>query len=387
MKKRIIIFLCIFLTACSSNEVSIVFQASDQTNCNETLFTVSPIPLDKIYSLTPLGMISTPDHVFPAPHLYLFLFDPKNKTLGVEAPVYAPGNITLTDIGLRYYHNLNGEEKYIDYTLVFSSSSCKDVQIYFHHIHTLKYQPFIDAANKIESSCTFDNVTNEQYCQGQTNIPILAGTYMATAGDQQAGVYGLDFGARDARTSGEEEFDDSKRICQEGNIFSHCHTVCPWAYFSEEIQQQLHFSSENGNGSLNCGDIFVSKGTAEGYWFAKTEQTQSYTDSPEANNLYIGKNNLDPENKVFSIGKSIPNTNPDLYAFIPHHEGTINRDPAEISDETIYCYETQAKMESRNAVFFLQRKDANNLEIEKSSLQSCEGASWTFTDNAVYFEK
>ena len=62
---------------------------------NQPLFSVLPVSSDDTVVLTPLGQMSPPDHVFPAPHQYIYVIDPTHP-LDKEAPVYSPGDMVLT---------------------------------------------------------------------------------------------------------------------------------------------------------------------------------------------------------------------------------------------------------------------------------------------------
>src|SRR2546427_4947027 len=178
---------------------------------NQPLFSVLPVSSNDTVVLTPLGQMSPPDHVFPAPHQYIYVLDVRHP-VAKEAPVYSPGDMVLTSIGLRHYNTLGSKTNYIDYTLVFYP--CADFVLYFHHVRSLRYQPFIDAAAKILPTCNFSTQRNEDFCQGDVFISVKAGEVIGTTGDLGAGVNGIDIGARDFRLpTGISAFVDSARLC------------------------------------------------------------------------------------------------------------------------------------------------------------------------------
>ncbi len=365
----------------------------DSISCGDSnaLFNVMPVSFDGIIALTPIGAMTPPDHVFPAPHLYMYTISP-NSPEDISAKVYAPGNITLTQIGIRHYKKLNRAVNYTDYSLVFSR--CRDVKLYFHHVSSLTYEPFIRAANEIKKACRFNGAKNEEFCSGQVNIPITEGTEIGTSGDLRAGVFGLDLGVRDYRIKNGKDFANPERICgQEKNVYSRCYAVCPFDYFPESIKEKLIYSDPGFIGkipseNLSCGTIYADvKNTAQGYWFPKYPKNRQLFNSPEVYNLYIGPDSTKPSVNVFSIGLSVPNIEPGTYDFSPESAGTINRVPSQVlNDGKIYCYEIWDRRDfSQNKrVLILQMTGNSSLKIESVNDSEC-GNFFNFSSNAVEF--
>lgn len=361
-------------------------QFSNIPSCgtSKMFFSFPPVTLDKIVDLAPLGQLSPPDHVFPAPHNYFYVIDYEHPQ-DVNAPVYAPGNMTLTQIGLRHYNTLGQKTDYIDYTLFFSV--CDKFDFYYHHVTTLTYQPFIDVAQDILKKCNFSKDRNEDFCSGAVNIPVKAGEQIGTTGDLKAGVYGLDMGARDYRLStGRNAFVNPDKICGIGkNPYSHCYTVCAFDYFTDDIKRQLKFSTNIGTIVRTeepvCGSVYYDvKDTAQGIWFGPNVAT---TFSPESNNLFLGPDNVQPSVKVFSVGMSISSLPAGKYEFNPTNSGLVNRDFRNVtSDGKIYCYET-----SQQAVIILQLTTLTTLKIERQNISNCGVGPWSFTSSATDFTR
>ena len=347
---------------------------------NQKLFSYVPTDLDKIISLTPIGMVSPPDHVFPAPHSYFYIINPETPK-NSEVNVYAPSDLVLKQIGIRHYNKIGSAENYIDYTLVFSP--CKEFDLYYHHLKSLQFQPFINAANKVIEKCSFTKDRNEDYCSGEVNIPIKKGEIIAKAGDLNAGVYGFDIGARDFRLKRENDFANPSRFCGNGNTFSHCYAVCFADYYTSDITEKFKFSSLSPDGpkrdDLRCGNILSDKiGTVQGFWFFP-EENNNWQQSPEENNLYIGPDNSNTPNKIFSVGKTIPNLKPGKYSFTIKENGNINIDPEKTNNSQIFCYNFDQGYNQGSIL--VQLTSLSNLKVEKVS--SC--SSMQFTSNAVEF--
>jgi len=347
------------------------------------LFSVSPVSLDKVVTLTPLGAFSPPDHVFPPPHQYFYVMGPGSGA-NVNVPVYAPGNMTLTDIGLRHYNQLGKKSNYIDYTLVFAV--CDNFKLYFHHVTTLNYKPIQDAAQKILQTCTFSKQMNEDFCSGSASIPVSAGEQIGTVGDIDAGVFGLDMGARDYRTKG-KNFANPGRFCPAGqpNVYDRCYTVCAFDYFTADIRQKAVFSSPMSHETnLSCGSIYADvAGTSQGYWMKEGSNNKF----GESDALFIGSTNLNPGMKIFSIGTAMSAVNPGTYNFNPAHAGLVNRDPSEVvADGQIYCYETtggRSETDTSGAAFIVQLLDATHLSVEQA-VSSCGSGPWHFSQPTTF---
>ncbi len=365
--------------------------SSKLSSCGDgkEFFSVLPADLGKVSMVTPVGAMTPPSHVFPAPHMYFYVIDASNPE-AVEVPVYASGKMVLKQIGLRHYNSIGQKTDYLDYTLVFSP--CDGFELYFHHLRSLTYLPFADAAANILNKCSFSKERNEDYCSGLVNIPIDAGQQFATAGDLDGGVYGFDLGARDYRLVSGRDFVDPGRHCGRGrNVFDRCYVVCPFDYFTPDVRSQVKFSSDDwspsGNEQLGCGGnlYFDVSGTAQGYWFLKGSGTTMFG---EFQNLYVGPNNLDPSANVFSVGTAVPGLPSGLYSFVPRSSGRVNRDFKDVAaDGNVYCYEAngiRVSEGSGSAAILVSLVDATQLRIGKHSSESCGPGPWSFGSYADF---
>jgi hypothetical protein len=355
------------------------------------LFTSFPVALDDIIDLAPLGQLTPPGHVLPAPHNYIYVIDYQNPT-DKEALVYAPGDMTLKHIGLRHYNTIGQYTDYTDYTLLFTV--CSEFDLYFHHVRSLSPPSFTNAAAQITATCNFSTTRNEDYCSGNVNIRIRAGDIIGTTGDLKGGVYGLDIGARDYRLSeGRTRFANPDRYCSplERNAFSRCYTVCPFDYYPTEIRQQLQFTGKSGQIVRTeppvCGGVhYDGANTARGNWFLIGVQESIY--SPEASFLFVGPDNVRPSISVFSVGTAVPSLPPGAYEFQPATSGPANLDFGSVTaDGQIHCYEAGSQMFGNTKVIVLQLLDSTTLRIEGSQAASCGSGPWAFTQNFTDFER
>lgn len=355
-------------------------------DCGNTsiFFDHSLTDMSKVVTLTPLGVVSPPDHVFPPPHLYIYLVDFKNPKPST-APVYAPGNMTLTQIGLRHYNKFGKKTDYIDYTLMFTV--CKDFKLYFHHITTIGDQ-FKEATDKILEKCSFSQDRNEDFCQGEVNIPITSGTQIGTAGDIDAGIYGFDLGARDYRIQNGKNFSNPDRFCPEGerNFYERCYTVCPFDYFTENVRSSIKFSNQRADGSitsgLGCGTVYEDiSGTIQGTWFYSGTEVEEF--SPESDNLYIGPDQTVSEGYEFSIGTHITGIKAGKYNFVVGNSNLVNVNPSKTKSGNVYCYDLLSEGYKQGSII-LELTDSSTLKIEYKPGE-CGNDSWVLSGSATTF--
>ena len=93
-----------------------------KTSTRLPLFSVSPIDIENISNIIPLGALSPPSHVFPTDHIYFVL----PRTEGADHPhavsVYSPGDLIITSI--RVTEHVNAQ--ITDFVLFFSTDLGND---------------------------------------------------------------------------------------------------------------------------------------------------------------------------------------------------------------------------------------------------------------------
>lgn len=356
-----------------------------------TLFSTPLFDPNSVVSVLPLADFIPPDHVFPTPHAYIYTTNPTTHVSKDGAYFYAPANMILTQIAIRNLGNTFGVYKNAtDYTLVFSP--CKEFDLYFHNVASLLYPPFINVSSQLKKNCG-----NQVYCSMQVNIPIGIGQPIGTIGNTTAGIQGLDVGARDYRLStGRSAFVDADRLCPlsydgQPNVFDRCYTVCPYSYFTQQIQQTIHFSSVDGNvtGS-SCGTVYQDvNGAAKGYWFPANGRTSSI--SPEATDIFLGQDNLQQSLGIFSIGISVRGLPANRYSFQYRTSGFVNRDFSNVISGTVFCYEanslsgTSYQVYGPSTVIYVELLNKTTLLIQKQNTTTCSSGPWIMSFNSSKF--
>ena len=344
-----------------------------------TLFSVSPIELEDLSHIVPLGNISPPFHVFPVRHLYFNIKRiNENSNSTKVANVYAPGDMWITQIESMSYLGDDNVIEQEDYRLVFSP--CKEVQGYFIHLTSIsnKIQRHFTGVNR---SCSEAQAGDWRWisCSQSAKIKIKAGEIIGTAGGGFTNA--LDFGLSDFRTE-DITFANPKRWVQDG-----VNTVCALNYYPPDLKNELsnYLGNEEQKRSIEplCGSIAEDiPDTAQGNWFVKGTMIEETLD--EDPQLALVHYNINPLEEVFSIGTSLESFGipANAYKFTPESSGLINRDFKDItSDGNIYCYETT------NQSLLIELTSSNTLKIGKHDAESCENIPIEFNSGFVEFER
>ncbi|HEC64817.1 MAG TPA: hypothetical protein ENI23_05965 [bacterium] len=197
----------------------------------EFLFTHSPIDLDSITSISPLGNLGPSAHTFPTRHTYINMKSIGDPSTGNQAtpeiPVYSPGDILVTGVSSQEHI----DEGFTDYTINFSS--CVEVSGYFIHLVSLSGK-LKDALDSSISFCTESSHGGERYksCEGPANVKIVAGEQIGTTG--RVGQGNFDFGTQDSRRE-TPIFANPKRAQNKKDYI-----VCPYDYYAPGIKEELY---------------------------------------------------------------------------------------------------------------------------------------------------
>jgi len=357
MSKVIILFIAfILVSGCvsQSSEIKDVAQKTinqvkgkflDLPDCSEIKYSVTPVNLDKVDSITPLGNLAPPDHTLPTQHMYFHLSE-------TRVPLSAPTDIVIT----RLSSNEDLVRGYKDYGMQFAL--CDDVNGYFLHIKELN--PEIKA--ELDNSRCFE-YGNYISCDTGASIQLKAGDLIGYVSDENQ--MNFDFGAYDYRN--ELEYANPSRYTSRGKYI-----VCPLDFYDEENRKALYTKLESTDS--NCGSVNqdVTR-TLQGNWFfGDSDEVREWTE-----HLAFVHSNTDSSKQVISIGGVF--TNPGRWIFDPIDSGLVNRDFSQVtSDGNIYCYET----DRNNGIIIVELTSNTEIQIEHKQ-ESCQD-SLEFSNPTVY---
>jgi len=300
---------------------------SQLPECTNQMFTVSPVDIDAIENIPPLGGVDYAGHILPSDHLGPRI---RENFSGNTLPFIAPGEMYIYAISTG---NPNFEPEYeIEFAL------CKDVFGFFSHLKTL--------SNEIK--LLFDDVP----CKGLVGpsggcykelSPIHkvdAGTLLGKIGrdlsSSDPGIY-FDFGTYDYSkplpyvNPGRYNYPHEKGL-QRGRAL---YIICPLDLYEGELKSQLYDKLPR-TVNPRCGEIMQDvPGTLQGGWFSADDATYGYKDEAQLGFLHDA---IDPSESLISIGGTF--TEVGLWTFTPTSSGLINREFSQvIPDGNIYCYD------------------------------------------------
>ena len=350
-------------------------------------FTVSPIALSDLVSITPLGNLNPPAHTFPTSHMYFGVpvtnGPPGTGPMGdgrvpASMPVMAPGKVILTRANVADITSTRSGKavSYTEYSLDFNV--CGGVKINYGHVGPVSHRiaAAIKQAGPPRCQDYATGPDQSHFCSYGLQVGIAAGEQVAFTSGR---AFGLDFGAYDEKGR-QLAFVHPERYQAEAR-----YNLCPLDLFEPGVHAQLlgrvaDFNGQPRTAEPICGAVNQDvAGTAQGNWFKDPRQP-----NPEDNNLALVHDNFEPTPPVLSVGNSVPGLPSGRYSFALQTSGLINRDFGAISpDGQVYCFEQFARR--GGVIVLLTLGEAETLRLEARPAASCGAGPWTLSDGAVKF--
>ena len=351
---------------------------------SSALFTALPIAPANIMGWVPLGALNPPGHTFPTDHQYIYLTTFSSGAAPV--PLYAPGNVTVTQARLVHYMPSTGPSTPDDYALDFTP--CREVSVDFGHVRTLS-PALLSLLGPFDQQCSTYSpnpglVVSDCYTK-RVEIAVNAGDVIGTSA-------GLDLSLFDSRVT-PLVYANASRWVSNASGFDHFH-VAPFSdYFAEPLRSTVRAMLGSFDGRTRrtvepLGGTIATDvaGTAQGVWLNPSQPTY-----PETPHLAIVPDNVTPSLIDVSIGASLSGIAPGAYNFAPSTTGTVNSDPSTITPgSAIYCWEIGYSATDRRGVVLVQLPDASTLTMEARSGANRTCASeqpWVFTSAAFTYKR
>lgn len=361
----------------------------------EPVFGVSPVAVDDLLGIVPLGNLNPPGHTFPTDHIYFFLgrSDPQDPVSApAETLVFSPGRVWVTSVV--FVEHLYADPPFTDYTIRFSP--CRQIEAYFMHMTSLSEALLQQIGSQQEADCRQYTAGGQRYgyCERWgLEIEVQQGEVLGTAGGRQ-GQNALDMGAMDARLPA-LGYANPTRIQGNPSGLDQLHVVCPLDYFETGIRAQLmgllgDWSGDRRTIEPVCGEVMQDiAGTAQGKWYL-AGTTEPFPENPH---LALVHDNVDPTFGAFAVGTSVPELQSDTYFFRPRFTGTTNLDFSLLTPGgTVYCYEELigylgAPQSSLSFKLLLQLTPEGIVRIEKQPGDQCGPGPNIFSGNDAAFER
>ena len=357
---------------------------SDFSKCSiENIFKRLPVEVSKISYVAPIGVLApVGGSPLPKQHTGFML-----NEFGV--PIFAPGDLTITQIRKVTYNVSPTRPGYIDYAIFFSV--CDEVRGHFGHITNLN--PILQP-RATEYQCSSYSTVDEtvQSCTANVKIKVAEGTQIATSGTASHSP-AVDTGMSDSRVT--DGYVNPGRYGKDNASG----TICPWDFYVDSVKTQLYskigLSATNlSTESPKCGTLAIDKfGTAAGRWTSKDNPGNGF-DPADGKFLVLVADTYQPQSRIaYSTRLEAIASNlqfePVNYPRFPAKEsGRVNRQPVQITDDgNIYCYVVDLTTSTES--FLVQLINKSELKVEKVPHQA--GAStcsrgvneWIFSSRAI----
>ncbi len=298
--------------------------------CEEKPFTSYPVDMNRLTSIIPLGNLNPPGHTYPTDHMY---FNTNSTAWPDGFEIYAPGDITITEIIKVEYNPPQIGGVTIDYSINFVV--CTKISGTFGHVNNISTflsditGEFGSEYGDTENSYEIDGRTYTRF-EKSIRIDVDAGQLLGRA---CIGGGGFDFWLKDTRVNLEWVNTDISKSFQ--------NTVCPLAYFTDTLKEALLDKLGGWGGPVYplgyCGKIdFDVPNTAQGIW--GREGWTGY--EAEERGLALVYCNINASKGVISIGNAENSTwDKRVQRFNPTNSGFMNRNFSQVTnDGNIYYY-------------------------------------------------
>ncbi len=374
---RLILILMLFLTGCSSATES--NSDEDFGECEPgPYFTHLPVDQEQINYFLVLGKLSPPGDVFPRGQTGIQL-----KRTGLT-PVYAVGDVEIRFIERSRWLSSAFREGHSDYSISFEIPDCRAIYGNYEHMDILDESL---EAYLADAECEIYSTESEtiESCGTRVELPVSAGTVIGQAG----GFFtGLDFDLFDRRVYFDFVEVDRYPMAR--------WAICPQYLFIDPLRDILldktgRFETRR-TAEPRCGTMEIDiAGTAQGMWVLDGHDV-TLTAQHYDKFFALAPHEIEPEKYLVLVTAHSSfrmSGNYHLFRFELEESGRVNRRFSELeSDETVYCYESEAF--HHNVVSFLMAYGADDkitierVDHEPGSSPCAESAeSWIFSESAI----
>jgi hypothetical protein len=352
------------------------FPNKNQACDDEAIFTVSPIEIEKLSSIIPLGALSPSSHIFPTDHIYFRIKKIEGADRTEPVTLCSPGDLFI--INIRATEQVKAG--ITDYALFLEPPTCPDISVMFIHASSLEEALFGDISSYSEWSKDSEYTTGDETYRTWSKscrIKVKAGEVLGTAGGNP-GQEALDLGVYNTHHLPEQIANPER-----WSGLRYLHTVCPLSYYEEgTVRDALWELVEVNNKEridVTCGSVLQDiPGTAQGCWFLEGVD-ETYPEDPH---LALVHSNVRPNELVLSVGKSIMNLQSRRYEFTPTDSGLSNRAFSEITpDGKTYGFH----VDGFEGLIIIKMPNSNALWIEALESSTQDSLTWKFSTNKTVF--
>lgn len=384
----------------------------------EPAFAGAFAPLDDVLSVSPLGGVTAPGEILPAPYIRI------NTRRGAAAfqrritRALAPARADIVALERKIERGPDGRATSQSWTAHFRS--CEKISFYYDRLDSIS-EAILNRAGGIES---FTELGGPDHIAIETRIRVHKGDVIGEADGFDIGLH--DASAAPAAMARPERYRTNPYA--HANVFGAAPSLiaaitpdvsrarCAIDYLPRDARAAWagklgdSWGLRRAKGENVCRTALVDTPDAvQGAWFTDASHNAATT---KVSAIALSPDAIDPGRLIFALHGRLKSLTPALVSMAPmmdaereaaskdflsfkKSDGRINKPFAEVRDSEVYCYERMRANfvgPAINGVILLQRLPAENgpglLKIEaRGDVLSCIDLEepWTFTGNETAF--
>lgn len=375
-------------------------------------------PLDDVLSVSPLGGVTAPGEVLPAPYIRINTRRGETAFERRTTEALAPVRADITAIERRIDRDAQGRALGQSWTVHFRT--CETITFYYDRLDALSE----DVLRRAGGLSVFKELGGPDHIALETRIRVNAGDVIGTSDGFDVGLH--DLAASPAALERPERYhaDSYARAAVFDAPASLVKTItpdtararCPIDYlpkaqqdaWAEKLGDSWGIRRAKGENACRAA-VNDLPGAAQGVWYTDAAHNAATT---KVSAVALSPDAIDPDRLIFALHGRLASLTPDMIGLSPameeerraaakdfisfeRGEGRINAHFAEVRDGQVYCYERlRANFVGPliNGVILLQRQTAEDgpalLRIEaREDVHACIDLEepWTFTGDATVF--
>ncbi len=374
--------------------------------------------IDDVLSVSPLGGVTAPGEVLPAPYIRI------NTRKGATAferrmtTAFAPAKADITAIERRIDRDDTGRATAQSWTVHFRS--CEKISFYYDRLDNISD----DILKRAGGLKNFAELGGPDHIAIETRVRVQKGDAIGEADGFDVGLH--DLGAAPATLERPERYTSNPYA--RAAVFDAAPSLvaaitpdisrarCPIEYLPRDERSRWaaklgdSWGIRKAKGDNACRTAITdTAGAAEGVWYSDAAHNAATT---KVSAIALAADAIDPDRLIFSLHGRLPSLKPDLVALAPFMdsekvraskdflsfdkgEGRINTPFADVSDGEVYCYQrlrVNFVGPLINGVILLERRSEEDgpalLKIEaRGDVFSCIDLKdpWSFTGDETTF--
>lgn len=375
-------------------------------------------PIDDVLSVSPLGEVTAPGEVLPAPYIRINTRKGETAFERRVTTAFAPAKADITAIERRIERDDDGLARKQSWTVHFRS--CEKISFYYDRLDAID-ENILKRAGGLK---TFAELGGPDHIAVETRIRVQKGDVIGEANGFDVGLH--DLGAAPSTLERPERYTSNPYA--RAAVFDAAPSLvaaitpdtsrarCPIDYLPKDAQSQWaaklgdSWGIRMAKGENACRTAITdSAGAADGVWYSDAAHNAATT---KVSAIALAADTIDPDRLIFSLHGRLPSLTPDMIALAPFMdtekakaakdflsfdkgEGRINTAFADVKDGEVYCYQrlrVNFVGPKINGVLLLERQTDEDgpalLKIEaRNDVLSCIDLEepWKFTGNETTF--